>query len=89
MTSSNIVRYNLNMKNWTSKEIKNLREKHNLSQPAFGNLLGVTGNYIYLLEKGVKTPSKTLRLLLDCVERQFKENEKGKESDKKHGKRHL
>lgn len=89
MTSSNIVRYNFNMKNWTPKEIKNLREKHNLSQPAFGNLLGVTGNYIYLLEKGVKTPSKTLRLLLDCVERQFKENEKGKESDKKHGKRHL
>ena len=89
MTSSNIVRYNLNMKNWTPKEIKNLRRKHNLSQPAFGNLLGVTGNYIYLLEKGVKTPSKTLRLLLDCVERQFKENEKGKESDKKHGKRHL
>ena len=96
MTSSNIVRYNLNMKNWTSKEIKNLREKHNLSQPAFGNLLGVTGNYIYLLEKGVKEPSKTLRLLLGCVERQLseirrggKENEKGKESDKKHGKRHL
>lgn len=77
------------MKNWTSKEIKTLREKHSLSQPAFGNLLGVTGNYIYLLEKGVKTPSKTLRLLLDCIEKQFKENEKGKESDKKHGKRHL
>lgn len=97
MTISNLVRYTLNMKNWTPKEIKDLREKkYKLSQPAFGNLLGVTGNYIYLLEKGVKTPSKTLRLLLDCVERQLseirrsgKENEKGKESDKKHGKRHL
>ncbi len=84
------------MKNWTPKDIKTLREKKALSQPAFGNLLGVTGNYIYLLEKGVKTPSKTLRFLLDCIERQLsgirrggKENEKGKESDKKHGKRHL
>ncbi len=64
------------MKNWTSKEIKTLRKKHDLSQPAMGNLLGVSGNYIYLLEKGVKKPSKTLRLLLDCIERQFKENEK-------------
>lgn len=76
------------MKNWTPKNILNLRTKMNLSQPAFGNLLGVTGNYIYLLEKGVKQASKTLKLLLDCVERQFKENEKGKES-KKHGNRNL
>lgn len=75
------------MKNWTPKEIKILREKHNLSQPAFGSLLGVTGNYIYLMEKGVRMPSKTLRLLLDCVERQLKENEKGKET--KNGKRNL
>jgi DNA-binding transcriptional regulator YiaG len=66
------------MKNWTPKEIKTLRAKHNLSQPAFGSLLGVTGNYIYLMEKGVKIPSKTLRLLLDYIERQLKENEKGK-----------
>lgn len=84
MIFPNIVRYNFNM-NWTPKEIKTLREKHNLSQPAFGNLLGVTGNYIYLMEKGVRTPSKTMRLLLDCVERQL--NEKRKE--KKHGKGNL
>lgn len=65
------------MKNWTPKSIKELRGKYNLSQPAFGNLLGVTGNYIYILEKGVKPASKTLRLLLDCVERQLMEKEKG------------
>lgn len=76
------------MNNWTPKEIKALREKHNLSQPAFGNLLGVTGNYIYLMEKGVKTPSKTLKLLLDCVKRQLNEKVKGKEN-KRHGKRNL
>ncbi len=57
----------------------------NLSQKAFGELLGVTRNYIYYLEKGVKEPSKTLKLLLDCIEK-----EKGKEV-KKHGKasRHI
>lgn len=70
LTSSNIVRYNLRMKDWTPKDIKTLREKYKLSQPAFGNLLGVSGNYIYLLEKGVRIPSKTLRLLLDCIENQ-------------------
>lgn len=64
------------MKNWTPKEIKTLREKHDLSQPAFGELLGVTGNYIYLMEKGVKIPSKSLRLLLDCLKKQFKGKKK-------------
>ncbi len=81
------------MKTWTPKDIRTLREKHNLSQPALGDLLGVSGNYIYLLEKGVKNPSKTLKLLLDCVEKQLHENEKGKESEKEYGKskskRHL
>ena len=77
------------MKNWTPEEINNLREKYKISQPAFGNLLGVSGNYIYLLEKGVKNPSKTLRLLLECVEKQFNKNEKGKVGEKKNGKRHL
>lgn len=54
----------------------------NLSQKAFGELLGVTRNYIYYLEKGVKEPSKTLKLLLDCIEK-----EKGKGGEKKHGKK--
>lgn len=57
------------MKNWTPKDIKSLRKQNKLSQYVFGNLLGVSGNYIHLLEKGVKTPSKTLKLLLDCVEK--------------------
>ncbi len=71
------------MKNWTPKDIKNLREKYKLSQPAFGNLLGVSGNYIYLLEKGVRIPSNTLRLLLDCIET------KKRGEVKEYGKGHL
>jgi DNA-binding transcriptional regulator YiaG len=65
------------MKNWTPKQIKDLRKKHELSQPKFGRLLGVSGNYIYLLEKGVKTPGKTFKLLLDCIEEKMQKKGKG------------
>jgi DNA-binding transcriptional regulator YiaG len=74
--------------NWTPKDLKALRKKYQLSQAKLSGLLGVTDNYIYLLEREVKRPSKTLMLLLDCVEKQLKENEKGKEKGQ-HGKRHL
>ena len=40
----------------------------NLNQTALGNILGITRIHVYYIEKGVKRPSKTLRLLLDCVE---------------------
>ena len=68
--------YIFNMKNWSPKNIKDLRRKYKLYQQDFGKLLGVTANYIYLMEKGVKKPSKTLRLLLDCREKQLHENKK-------------
>lgn len=78
------------MKEWTPKEIRSLRQALKLSQKAFGDLIGVTRNFIYYLEKGVRTPTKPFRLLLECIEEKYlKENEKGKESDKKHGKRHI
>lgn len=64
------------MKNWTPEEIKELRERFKLSQQALSDSLGVSRNYIYLLEKGVKTPSKTLQLLLNCVEKELKKYER-------------
>ncbi len=64
--------YNINMKDWKPKDIKRLKIKYGLSQRTLGNLLGVSRNYIYYLERGEKTPSKTLRLLLDCVEEKLK-----------------
>jgi transcriptional regulator with XRE-family HTH domain len=64
------------MKAWNPIEIRRLRKSLDLYQRELAELLGVTREYIILLEKGVKTPSKTLRLLLDCVERQFKEKER-------------
>ena len=63
------------MKQWTPKQIKALREQYKISQKSMGTLLGVTTNYVYLLEKGVKEPSKTLTLLLNCVEEKLKKGE--------------
>ncbi len=75
------------MKNWTSKEIKELRSKFKLSQKALSEMLGVSDNYIYLLEKGVKKPSKTLKILLSYIEKDL--NERVREEVNKHGKRHI
>lgn len=63
------------MKAWTSRQIKALRKRFKLSQKVLAELTGVTPLYISYLERGVKTPSKTVRLLLNCIEE--KEKEKG------------
>jgi DNA-binding transcriptional regulator YiaG len=76
------------MRDWTPGDIKELRQSLNLTQKAFADLLGVTRNFIYYLERGEREASKTLKLLMDCVERQFKETEKGKEN-RRHGKRSI
>jgi DNA-binding XRE family transcriptional regulator len=60
------------VKQWTPNQLKSFRGKYKLTQIKLGKLVGVTTNYIYLLEKGVKEPSKTLTLLLDCVEEKLK-----------------
>lgn len=54
---------------WTSVNIRSLRERYGLSQVKLAELTGVTTNYVYLLEKGVKQPSKTLQLLLGYISR--------------------
>lgn len=55
------------MNTWKPDDIKELRRGFKLSQNKLGKLLGVTEDYVYLLERGLRTPSKTLCLLLDCV----------------------
>jgi DNA-binding transcriptional regulator YiaG len=60
-------------KNWTPKEIKELRNRLGLYQRAFAQVIGVTERYVIYLEKGVRQPSKTLKILLSIIE----ENEKG------------
>ncbi len=64
------------MDEWTKEEIKGLRAVLGVSQEAFATMLGVTRVYVNYLEKGVKTPSKMLKLLLSYVERDARASEK-------------
>lgn len=83
---NNVHYNNIDMIKWTPNRIKELRQSLKLSQQAFGTLIGVTREYVNKLEKEVRTPGKTLQILLDCIEQ--KEMKKRKESGK-HGKRDL
>lgn len=74
------------MKKWTKEEIKELRTKYKLSQAKFGELVGTSDNYIYMLEKGVRNASKTLQILLGYIEKELIKKEKG---EGKHGKRYI
>lgn len=67
----------IGMKQWTAEEIKGFRQRLNLYQKDFAAILRVTVQYVCNLEKGVRTPSNTMKALLDLLEE--KENEKGKE----------
>ena len=60
------------MSTWTPEAVKELRKKYKLSQVAFAERLGVSGNYVYYLEKGLREPSKTLEFLLDRIEKELK-----------------
>jgi DNA-binding transcriptional regulator YiaG len=73
------------MNEWTPKDIRTLRIRLKLSQERFGELLGVTRVYVNYLEKGVKTPSTTLKLLLNYVEKDFKGKGNEKEKGGTHG----
>lgn len=73
------------MKNWTPEQIRELRKRMKLTQTMFGEQIGTTRQHVYYLERGERTASKTLMLLLDYID---KENAKGK-GDKKHGKGNL
>ena len=63
------------MKQWTPEQIKAFRKKLDLYQKEFAELLGVTKEYICYLEKGVRTPSMTLKLFLNCLEKDLKRKE--------------
>lgn len=57
------------MKNWTKAEIREFRTRLKLSQAKFGELVGTSGNYIFLLERGDRKPGKTLKILLNYIEK--------------------
>ena len=63
------------MKQWTPKQVEALRKTHKLTRRALGEMLGVTVSSVYKWERGLKVPSKSLQLLLDCVEEKLKRKE--------------
>ncbi len=60
------------MKYWTPEQVDTLRKKHKLTRRALSEMLGVTVSAVYKWERGLKVPSKSLQLLLDCVEAKLK-----------------
>lgn len=67
--------YPADMKAWLPDEIREFRKRLGMSQRRFADLIGVSGNYVYYLEGGERNPSKTLRILLEHLERES--NERG------------
>jgi DNA-binding XRE family transcriptional regulator len=68
---------------WTPTQIRELRNTMNLTQKAFAERIGVTREYVNYLEKGVKTPSKTLCILMGYIQRNENEKESGKRGKSK------
>ena len=75
-----------------------MRGEKNLTQSQMGELLGVSKNYVYMLEKGTKVPSNKVIVKLDRIEasesnlrflcdheRAHKEIQTIDESDEPHG----
>jgi DNA-binding transcriptional regulator YiaG len=60
------------MKKWSSEDIKNFRKIYGLTQTEVADLLGVTQNYIHMMEKGMRKPSKPLQILLSRIEEDYK-----------------
>jgi len=58
------------MKAWTPEEIRTFRNLLGLTQVKFADMLGVTRVYVVFLERGDRQPGKTMKRLLDCLERQ-------------------
>jgi DNA-binding transcriptional regulator YiaG len=66
------------MKQWTPEEVREFRKQLGLYQRDFAEMIGVTRVYVIYLEKGVRRPSKTMKKLLDIMEQQESEKERGR-----------
>ncbi|MBI5603121.1 MAG: helix-turn-helix transcriptional regulator [Deltaproteobacteria bacterium] len=69
---------------WSKEDIRGFRGEFELTQQELGDLLGVTQNYIFMMEAGLRKPGKPLMLLLDCVKEKLIQKRK---EVKKHGQR--
>ena len=56
----------------TSTLVKETRGLTNLSQADFAKVLGLTGQYIYYLERGTKVPSTELYIRIQELNKELK-----------------
>jgi DNA-binding transcriptional regulator YiaG len=83
LTKTNSVSMVISM-DWSNEDIREFRKELGFTQKELGDLLGVSQNYIFMLEGGLRKPAKPLKLLLDCVHEKLILKRKGV---KKNGKR--
>ena len=69
----NLVIYTKSMKQWTPEQIESFRKSYKLTRRAMGELLGVTVSTIYQWERRLKQPSKTAKILLSRIEKEFED----------------
>jgi len=65
------------MKNWTSEDVRELRNKYHLTQQALADLIGVTSRSVYYYERGLRAPARPTKMLLSRVERDLQAKEGG------------
>lgn len=51
-----------------SNRIRNFRNRVGMSQQELGKRLGISGNYVYLIESGAKSPGPSLLKLFETME---------------------
>ncbi len=64
------------MLDWTPESIKTLRKTYSLTMRKLGELLGVSITSVYQWERGVRKPSKTVKILLTRIEEDFRKGVK-------------
>ena len=66
------------MQDWKPEQIEAFRKDHGLTRKVLGELLGVTVNCVYQWERGLREPSKTVKILLTRIADELQTKKKGR-----------
>ena len=64
------------MKQWNPEDITEFRKAYRLTRKALGERLGVDALSVYRWEKDMRTPSRTVEILLSMIEKELKRKRK-------------
>ena len=68
----------MKIKDWTPEQMEKFRKKYRLTRRELGELLGVKVMAIYHWERGLRSISKTIKILLTRIEKDFREGKEVK-----------